>query len=146
MDVQHGHARLADLGPPLGVVQRKHLHAAAPKAFYAVAGAADDEQARAGRIALQRHVGGQLFAVAPRQRVLERRQLQPGDGARFQKLHARLGVAGGKRFGNGDQGAGSGAVVGGRSAKKVSRLPLGSVMAISRVPQGVSCSPGWAWR
>ena len=44
MDIQHGHASRFGLGTPLIVMQGKHLHAAAAVAFYAVAGAANDQQ------------------------------------------------------------------------------------------------------
>ena len=42
MDVKHGHACSFCLVTPFGVMQRKHLHAAAAIAFYTMAGAADD--------------------------------------------------------------------------------------------------------
>jgi energy-coupling factor transporter ATP-binding protein EcfA2 len=68
VDVEHGHALGAGFFAPLGVVQRKHLHAAAAIAFHAMAGAADDEQAVGVGGAVTHHVHGQGLAVAPFQR------------------------------------------------------------------------------
>ena len=71
MDVQHGHARSFCLVTPLGVMQRKHLYAAAAIAFYTVAGAADDQQVLGVTRSIERHVHRQYLAIAARQWVVE---------------------------------------------------------------------------
>jgi hypothetical protein len=71
VDVEHRHAGGAGLGAPFGVMQREHLHAAAAVALHAVAGAADDQQAFAAGLAVERHVHRELLAVLAGQRVVE---------------------------------------------------------------------------
>ena len=69
MDIERGHTGVARLRTPLGVVQCKHLHAAAAIAFDAMAGTAHDEQLLGIRRAVAHHVHGQVFTIAALQGV-----------------------------------------------------------------------------
>ena len=104
MDVEHRHAGIARLGSPLGVVQRKHLHAAAAVALHPVAGAAHHQQLVCATGAVQSHVHGQHFTFTPGQRVGVGLHLQPACGGGLQKLPAGYRVGGRKGFGDTNHG------------------------------------------
>ena len=105
VDVEHRHTRFACFGAPIGVAQRKHLHARAAIAFGAMAGAADNQQAIGVCRAIAHHIHGQGFAVAPRQRRLVALDGQARSGSRFQELDARLGVGRAERLVDADHAA-----------------------------------------
>ncbi len=93
VQVQKGHARLGGRGMKAGVGEQCVLHARTAEAFHAMAGAADDEQARRVDGAVARHVHGQRFSVAAQQRVAVRLHDQAGGVGRGQEFEPRLGVA-----------------------------------------------------
>ena len=105
MDVEHSHALRARLITPGVVVQGKHLHTAAAIALDPMAGAADDQQLVGVGGAVTHNVHGQVFPVAPLERVDVRLDRQPGQGRSFQELGARASIAGGKSLCDADHAA-----------------------------------------
>ncbi len=104
MDVQHGHALGVRQVAPLLVVQRKHLHATAAKPLHPMAAAAHDEQLVGVGWAIAHHVHGQVFAIAPQQRMAVRFDRQAGRGGGLQELRACTRVGGSKRLDDTDHG------------------------------------------
>lgn len=96
VDVEHGHALRTGRVSPNGVLQRVDLHTRAAIALDPMASAADDQQAMCIRVAVEHHVHGQSFTVAPSQGVKVGVHCQAGGLGGSQEFVAGLGIAGGK--------------------------------------------------
>lgn len=81
VDVEHGYTGSFRLVSPLLIMQRKHLYARAAIAFYAVAGAADDQKFFRIESTIKRHVYRQIFVVFAFEGMRERRDGETGGGS-----------------------------------------------------------------
>ena len=97
MHIEHGNAGIARLLAPCRVTQCQHLDAGAAVALHAMTGTGDDEQPVCVRRPVQRHIHGQLFAVATLVGMHVRLHLQTRVCGGCEKFGTGLHVAGGER-------------------------------------------------
>ena len=121
MHIQHGHPGAAGLVAPFLVMQSKHLYATAHGTVHAPAAAGNQQQMAGVRRAVERHIGGQGFAMEACVRQHMGLGCQPGGGCGFEEKHAGAGIVRRKSLHHPDHAEASDAVAVGRCATGASQ-------------------------